>query len=160
MGVTKLTRPVIDSRNQQYSNYKNPNKSYNTAPIIDGYFPKCKTYKEMAVTRVNRTLCSILILFILISAVSYYFVTANEITLNKYRKQTLSLNDENVELQNKLDYLKSYYNVDKAMQQKNLLHKAKNVMEVKETASSAASVSKVKTIAQASDKPFQWSIGY
>ena len=46
-------------------------------------------------------------MFILISAVSYYFVTSSEITLNKYRKQVLALNDENVELQNKLDYLKA-----------------------------------------------------
>ena len=54
----------------------------------------------MAISRVNRTLCGILVFFILLSAVSYYFVTASEMTLNKYRKETLSLNDENVELQN------------------------------------------------------------
>ena len=114
-----MTRPAIG--NSQYTVYRpNNQKTYNQNPIIDGYFPKCKTYKEMAVARVNRTLCSILILFIMLSAVSYYFVTASEVTLNKYRKQTLTLNDENVELQNKLDYLKSYYNVDKAMQKKNL----------------------------------------
>ncbi len=111
----------------------------------------------MAITRVNRTLCIILAVFILVAAVSYYFVTANEITLNKYRKHTLSLNDENVELQNKLDYLKSYYNVDKAMQKKNLLHKAKNVIEVKQTG-----VSNSNKIASASEtkKPFKWSLGY
>lgn len=149
-----MTRPAIDSRNQQYSTY---NKNYIQNPIIDGYFPKCKTYKEMAVARVNRTLCLLLMLFIFISAVSYYFVTANEITLNKYRKQTLSLNDENVELQNKLDYLKSYYNVDKAMQKGNLLHKAKNVIEVKESSTVATVASKP---APQSKKPFQWSIGY
>ena len=60
----------------------------------------------MVIARVNKTLCAILTVFILVSAVSYYFVTASEITLNKYRKQALALNDENVELQNKLDYLK------------------------------------------------------
>ena len=114
-----MTRPAIG--NSQYTVYRpNTQKTYTQNPIIDGYFPKCKTYKEMAVARVNRTLCSILVVFIMLSAVSYYFVTASEVTLNKYRKQTLMLNDENVELQNKLDYLKSYYNVDKAMQKKNL----------------------------------------
>ena len=151
-----MTRPAIG--NSQYTVYKQQNtqKTYNQNPIIDGYFPKCKTYKEMAVARVNRTLCSILILFIMMSAVSYYFVTASEVTLNKYRKQTLTLNDENVELQNKLDYLKSYYNVDKAM--KNLLHKAQNVIEVKESAVAAAPAK--KALQKPTKKPFQWSIGY
>ena len=102
-----MTRPVIDKRNQynnynnHYTNVQNPIKT----PVIDGYFPTHKTYKEMAITRVNRSLCSILILFILTSAVSYYFVTASEITLNKYRKQALALNDENVELQNLITML-------------------------------------------------------
>ena len=94
----------------------------------------------------------------MMSAVSYYFVTASEVTLNKYRKQTLTLNDENVELQNKLDYLKSYYNVDKAMQKKNLLHKAQNVIEVKESAVAAAPAK--KALQKPTKKPFQWSIGY
>ena len=153
-----MTRPAIG--NSQYTVYKQQNtqKTYNQNPIIDGYFPKCKTYKEMAVARVNRTLCSILILFIMMSAVSYYFVTASEVTLNKYRKQTLTLNDENVELQNKLDYLKSYYNVDKAKQKKNLLHKPQNVIEVKESAVAAAPAK--KALQKPTKKPFQWSIGY
>lgn len=149
-----MTRPALDLRNNQYNSYS---AQYNTNPIIDGYFPKYKTYKEMAITRVNRTLCSILTAFILVSAVSYYFVTASEMTLNQYRKQTLSLNDENVELQNKLDYLKSYYNVDKAMQKKNLLHKAKSVMEVNQTA--ASGINKV-AVAESTQKPFKWSLGY
>mgnify|MGYP001624851895 FL=1 len=115
----------------------------------------------MAITRVNRTLCSILILFILVSAVSYYFVTASEITLNKYRKQVLALNDENVELQNKLDYLKSYYNVDKAMQKQHLLQKAKTVIEVKDSPATApVSKGAIAKVAEASQKPVQWSIGF
>ena len=149
-----MTKPAIDLGKNHNTSYNNT--QYASSPIIDGYFPK-KTYKEMAITRVNRTLCLILTAFILISAVSYYFVTASEITLNKYRKQTLAINDENVELQNKLDYLKSYYNVDKAMQQKKLLHKAKNVIEVKQTA--AAGVNKLSAT-DAGQKPFKWSLGY
>lgn len=156
-----MTRPVIDSKRNQYNNYNNQYNTNPVNPIIDGYFPTHKTYKEMAITRVNRTLCTTLILFILVSAVSYYFVTANEITLNKYRKQTLALNDENVELQNKLDYLKSYYNVDKAMQKQHLLHKAKTVIEVKDSPSTAPLNSKaLAKIAEASQKPVQWSIGF
>ena len=158
-----MTRPVIDPKNNHYnyynSHYKNVQNPIN--PVIDGYFPTHKAYKEMAIARVNKTLCSILIMFILISAVSYYFVTASEITLNKYRKQALSLNDENVELQNKLDYLKSYYNVDKAMQKQHLLQKAKNVIEVKDAPASAPVNTKAVTkTADASQKAIQWSLGF
>ncbi len=153
-----MTRPVINTSNNYNRYSQNINNSV-TTPVINGYFPTHKTYKDMVIARVNKTLCAILTVFILVSAVSYYFVTASEITLNKYRKQALALNDENVELQNKLDYLKSYYNVDKAMQKQHLLQKAKNVMEVKGTPATAP----VNTNAVASaskQKSYQWSIGF
>lgn len=153
-----MTRPVI-YQNNNYNRNRNNNGQV-TSPLIDGYFPEThKTYKEMAISRVNKTLCAILIMFILISAVSYYFVTSSEITLNKYRKQVLALNDENVELQNKLDYLKSYYNVDKAMQKQHLLQKAKNVMEVKGSPSTAP-VNKTAMVDSKQQKQFQWSLGF
>ena len=115
----------------------------------------------MAIARINRTLCVILGIFILTSAISYYFVTANEITLNKYRKQTLALNNENVELQNKLDYLKSYYNVDKAMQKQHLLQKADNVMEVKAAPISMPTKdTPMEKVSQASKNSIQWSMGF
>lgn len=154
-----MTRPVIDTikksgnYNSQYNRVQSP-----INPVIDGYFPHHKTYKEMAIARVNKTLCCLLLLFILVSAVSYYFVTSSEITLNKYRKQALSLNDENVDLQNKLDYLKSYYNVDKAMQKQHLLQKAKNVIEVKD---SYTSVNVKNAIDKANDtNTYRYSIGF
>lgn len=152
-----MTRPLIDSKNNHYTNYKP--QHYNSNPIINGYFPSHKTYKEMAITRVNKTLCSILLCFILVSAVSYYFVTASEITLNKYRKQAMALNDENVDLQNRLDYLKSYYNVDRAMQKQHLLQKAKTVIEVKSNNSIPVKSQTLANAAKAS-KPIQWSIGF
>lgn len=130
------------------------------SPVINGYFPTHKTYKEMAIARVNRTLCVILTAFILLSAVSYYFVTASEITLNKYRKQALALNDENVDLQNKLDYLKSYYNVDKAMQKQHLLQKAKTVIEVKDTPATAPVVNSAAVKTAEADKSVRWSVGF
>jgi len=154
-----LTRSVIETR-KNYSNYnsRNNNAQNPVNPVIDGYFPHHKTYKEMAIARVNKSLCAILVFFILLSAVSYYFVTASEITLNKYRKQALALNDENVDLQNKLDYLKSYYNVDKAMQKQHLLQKAKNVMEVK--ASPVALSSKTVHSKSIETKTYNYAIGF
>ena len=157
-----MTNPVIDSKGNRYQNF---NAQYNSAhqqnPIIDGYFPTQKTYKELAIARINRTLCLLLLLFIMISAVSYYFVTANEITLNKYRKQTLALNDENVELQNKLDYLKSYYNVDKAMQKQHLLQKADNVIEVKAAPAIAPITNNaIDKVTEATQTSAHWTLGF
>ena len=155
-----MTRPVSNQKGN-YNRYRQTvyGNNYASTPVIDGYFPQAhKTYKEIVISRVNKTLCAILVMFIMLSAVSYYFVTSSEITLNKYRKQVLALNDENVELQNKLDYLKSYYNVDKAMQKQHLLQKAKNVIEVKSTAS--APLDKTAMANTKQQKQVQWSLGF
>ena len=130
---------------------------YRTSPIIKGYFPQYKTYEELAISRVNKSLCVILSVFVLFTLISYYFVTANEMTLNKLRKETIVLNDENSELQNKLDNLKSYYNVDKTMKSKNLLHKAKDVIEVQE---SKVVPSNIAVDLVNEKQSFKWSLGY
>ena len=70
----------------------------------------------------------IMCILILVAAVSYYIVTSSEMKLNKIRKETLALNDENMELQNHLDYLKSYSNVNQKMQSSNLVQKAEEAL--------------------------------
>lgn len=140
---------------QLYQGYQsNPLEQQNN-PIIEGYFPKENTEKEMAIRKINTTLCVLLGILIMLTSVSYYFATANEMTLNDLSRQTTVLNDENAELQNKLDKLKSFNNVDMTMQKNNMLTKAKQVMEV--SAISSASVSDNKFDSQ---KPFTWAIGY
>lgn len=130
---------------------------YKTSPIIKGYFPQYKTYEEMAISKVNKSLCIILGVFVIFSLISYYFVTSNEMTLNKIRKETIALNDENTDLQNKLDNLKSYYNVDKTMKSKNLLHKAKDVIEVQELHTDETNLA-VDLVNE--KQSFKWSLGY
>ena len=44
-------------------------------------------------------------------------------------RETTVLNNENAELQNKLDSLKSFDNVDKTLQENNMLQKAGQVIE-------------------------------
>lgn len=130
---------------------------YKTSSIIRGYFPQYKTYEEMAISKVNKTLCIILAVFVMVTLVSYYFVTSNEMTLNKIRKEIIVLNDENTELQNKLDNLKSYNNVDKTMKSSNLLHKAKDVIEVQDGRSATSTLA----VDLVNDKQsFKWSLGY
>ena len=152
--------PVLDNTELQNDAKNHINREYwkyKTSPIIKGYFPQYKTYEEMAISKINKSLCILLGVFLLFSLISYYFVTANEMTLNKLRKETITLNDENTDLQNKLDNLKSYYNVDKTMKSKNLLHKAKDVIEVQETKQSVSS-SPVDVLNER--QSFKWSLGY
>ena len=96
--------------------------------------------KQMAIRKLNFTLCILLAVLIAVTTVSYYFATATEMTLNNLSRETSVFNDENVELENQLDKLKSFNNVDKSMQKTNLLTKAKQVIEVEEV--NSASVAK------------------
>lgn len=137
---------------QQQSYQSNPQQY---SPIIEGYFPKEISLKEMAIRKINTTLTILLFIALFFTAVSYYFATANEITLNNLSRQTIILNDENADLQNKLDKLKSFNNVDITMQKNNMLQKAQQVIEIPAVSLSAASDKKIDA-----KKPFAWSIGY
>lgn len=153
MSFSQLKIKNIDSSielNKQY--HENPLEQNH---VIEGYFPKENTTKEMAIRQINTTLTILLAAFIVITAVSYYFATANEMVLNDLNRQTVVLNDENSDLQNKLDKLKSFNNVDMTMQKSNMLKKAQQVMEIPEVSSSAVADNKI-----AAQKPFSWAIGY
>ena len=123
--------------------------------VIEGYFYKESTVKDMAIRKVNKSLCGLLMMVILTTFVSYYFAMSNELTLNVLNRQIIALNDENAELQNNLDRLKSFNNVDTKMMQYNLLQKAENVIEV--PAVQADTAVNTKRISSA---PFKWAIGY
>ncbi|MCM1265804.1 MAG: hypothetical protein NC200_06355 [Candidatus Gastranaerophilales bacterium] len=125
--------------------------------VISGYFPKESSVKAMAIKKVNNTLCGLLLCAIFISAISYYFVVSSEIKLNEYSRETTLLNVENAELQNKLDRLKSFNNVDLTMQKNNLLQKPEKVIEATEVKSNSVSE---KTKNKSNIKPTAWSIGY
>ena len=124
--------------------------------IIEGYFPKENLVKDMAIKRINKTLCIILSLLISVVVISYYFVISCEMKLNDLSRQTIILNNENEELQNKLDSLKSFNNVDKTMQQNNILQRAGQVIETPEVTVDTAQISK-RPIKK---KIFQYAIGF
>ena len=109
----------------------------------------------MAIRKVNKTLCGLLGILVVTAFVSYYFAMNCELTLNTLSRQITTLNDENAELQNNLDRLKSFNNVDTKMIQQNLLQKAEKVMEVP-AVKSVESVEKQP----AKSAPFNWLIGY
>lgn len=100
--------------------------------IISGYFLDEKPYKELIVQRVNNFLYGLLGFLVVLCFVGYYFVSCKEVQLNQISRETLELNYENDELQNKLDSLQSYYNIDKAVSKANILERARQVVEVDE----------------------------
>ena len=124
--------------------------------IIEGYFPKENVVKAMAIKRVNKMLCVIISLLIAVVVVSYYFVISCEMKLNDLGRQTIILNNENEELQNKLDSLKSFSNVDKTFQKNNMLQRAGQVIETEEvTVDSQASANK-----STKRRIFNYAIGF
>lgn len=110
--------------------------------IIEGYFPKENLVKDMAIKRINKSLCIILSILVAVVVISYYFVISCEIKLNDLSRQTVILNNENEELQNKLDSLKSFSNVDKTLQQNNLLQRPGQVIETNEVQASSENYGK------------------
>lgn len=142
-------------------------RKYDGAVVSGCFMPYKKTYKEKFISRFNTMLNVVLCFLILIAAVSYYIVTSSEMKLNKIRKETLALNDENMELQNHLDYLKSYSNVNQRMQSSNLVQKAEEVVEVP-AVTSDDELSKnqnffTKRFANNTannDRKIKWSLGY
>lgn len=153
-----MSKNQLQINNNSYS-YKHK-ESYQSNPqhgnsIIEGYFPKESIKKEMAIRKINTTLTIVLGMFLVITAVSYYFATANEMVLNNLNRQTTVLNDENSDLQNKLDKLKSFNNVDITIQKNNTLKKAQQVIEVPAVSLNTVTDRKINT-----QKPFTWAIGY
>ncbi|MBO5739298.1 hypothetical protein J6R97_08175 [bacterium] len=97
--------------------------------IIEGYFPMENVIKQTAIKRVNKTLCIMISVLIAVVIVSYYFVLSCEIKLNDLSRQTMILNNENTDLQNQLDKLKSFNNVDMTFQKNNMLKRLGQVVE-------------------------------
>lgn len=137
--------------NQAYVN--NPIKE--ETQVIEGYFQKEISQKAMAIRKVNKTLCALLGVAVLVAFVSYYFSMSNELTLNKLSRQITTLNEENAELQNQLDRLKSFNNVDSKMMENSTLQKAAKVIEVQAVTPALSVDEDVQKTAS-----FNWAIGY
>ena len=162
--LSVLIKRFSKEASASYGVYPNEKKSFvdksvqNLAvnSIIEGYFPKENVVRQMAIKRVNKTLCVILSLLIAVVVISYYFVISCEMKLNDLSRQTVILNNENEELQNKLDSLKSFNNVDKTLQKNNMLQRAGQVIETPEvTVDSTENVSK-----SVKRRLFNYAIGF
>ncbi len=123
--------------------------------VISGYFVREKSYKEILISRVNTVLCCILAGLVLVCLVCYYFVVVNEIELQKLSKETIALNYDNQDMQNKLDKLQSFSNVDFQVSKTNILQRAKRVIELP-----AKGLPSVDYDTSSKDSVINWSLGY
>ena len=147
-----------------YSTYPNQRKTFldksvqklAVNSIIEGYFPKENVVRQMAIKRVNKMLCILISLLIAIVVVSYYFVISCEVKLNDLSRQTIILNNENADLQNHLDTLKSFNNVDQTFQKNNMLKRADQVIETPEVTVDSSEVMKKSS----NRKIFNYAIGF
>ena len=78
----------------------------------------------------NKSLCWILFLIMVFMFASYYITTVMQVKLTKLSSETMRLNNENIELQNKLDNLMSYNNVEELVRQTGKLDAARQVIEI------------------------------
>ena len=123
--------------------------------LISGNFKKENSIKAAAISKVNRTLRNLLLFLVVASFAGYYFAMVTEYNLNNLSHQISTLNDENAELENDLNRLKSLSNVDTQVTQSNFLHKAGQVMQVNAVGAEALETKKVKISSN-----FDWAIGY
>lgn len=100
-----------------------------TNPVIYGRFPK-HAVKNSPAEKINKFLSIMLLGLVVLSLVSYYFVSDGEKTMNTLGREIIALNNENIELQNKLDNLHSFNRVDDIISDNSLLDTAREVMEI------------------------------
>ena len=124
-----------------------------TNPVIYGRFPKVINTKS-PIEKINKLLSSVLLLLVLLSLVSYYFVSDGQRTMNSLTREIVALSNENIELQNKIDNLHSFNRVDSIIKGNSTLDTAKKVIEI--PAVNVVSVPKLKPI----PVNYNWSIGY
>lgn len=122
-------------------------------PVIYGRFPKYSN-KKSVLEKVNKVLFCFVMVLVGLSVLSYYFVADGTNSMNKMGREIVALNNENIELQSRIDNLHSFNKVDEIIQGKTSLNTAKKVIEV--PAVSVATLQKV----EAAPVKYAWSIGY
>ncbi len=122
-------------------------------PVIYGRFPKY-VHKKSSIEKVNKFLSVILMGLVVLSLVSYYFVSDSEKIMNNLGREIVALSNENIELQNKIDNLHSFNRVDTVINGNSMLDTAKKVIEI--PAVNNVSVPKINPI----PVNYKWSMGY
>jgi flagellar biosynthesis protein FlhB len=112
--------------------------------------------KHHTLSKLNKTLCRFLAALMIIMCLSYYITTLLQVRLSRLSGETIKLNNENVELQNKLDNLMSYHNVENLVRQRGNLDTATQVIEIDGDSVVVNKVKKKKYY----PNYYRWSLGF
>ena len=128
-------------------------KPVSKGSVIYGNFPKY-VYKKSPIEKFNKFLGFVLLLLVVFSLVMYYFVSDSEKNMNKISREIVTLTNENIELQNKLDNLHSFNKVDEFIKNNSTLDTAKRIIEI--PAVNVVTEPKVEPL----QVRYKWSVGY
>ncbi len=124
-----------------------------SSPVVYGNFPKY-VYARSLMEKFNKFLGVVLLVLVMLSLVSYYFVSDDEKTMNNIGRDIAALANENIELQNKLDNLHSFNKVDAFIKNNSTLNTAKKIIEIP----AVYTVTEPKT--ESVPIRYNWSMGY
>lgn len=102
-------------------------------PVIKGDFASPKiNHKELRIYKLNKFMASCLLILVFLSMASYLAVVMREVVVKDIHNKTNKIYYENIDLQNNVDNLKSFYAIDNKVSKINFLKKADQVIEVKD----------------------------
>lgn len=107
-------------------------------------------------SKLNKALCRLLVLIMIVMFISYYITTLMQVKLTKLSSETVKLNNENIELQNKLDNLMSYHNVEEAVKRTGKLESARQVLDIDYNPKAIPKNIKKKPVVNY----YHWSLGF
>lgn len=116
-----------------------------------------QNHPKHTLSRLNKSLCRLLAVIMIVMFVSYYITTLMQVRLSKLSTETIKLNNENLELQNKLDNLMSYHNVENLVKQHGNLDTATQVIEMGEELPVSDKPVQKKTFYP---NYYRWSLGF
>lgn len=87
--------------------------------------------EKPSILKLNKILFISLIIVVVISMTTYMGVVSKESKIKELHAITNKVNFENIELKNKVDYMKSFYALDHKVQKMDFLKKPDQIMEVK-----------------------------
>ena len=119
--------------------------------------PQKEYTRTHTLSKLNKLLCWILAAIMVVMFLSYYITTLMQVHLTKLSSETMKLNNENIELQNKLDNLMSYNNVEELIRQTGKLDAARQVIEIDNV---KTNFDKKKVKKKGIQNYYRWSLGF
>ena len=111
------------------NNYKVQHKN-NAADIIRANFPVYQSLKNLRLANLNKFLSFVLASAMIFSFGMYSFVVSKQKQLETIHDATKTLNNENLELKTRLDYLRSFDNVNEKIIAAGNLQQPVKIIEV------------------------------